>query len=68
VTPQSSSRSRFYRGNHDNGQEGGAGLGLSIALQIVRSHGGHITIANRSPRGCSVSVTLPELQPTVESR
>jgi signal transduction histidine kinase len=38
---------------------GGLGLGLPIALKIVRLHGGSLELADRTPRGLSVTVRLP---------
>jgi signal transduction histidine kinase len=38
---------------------GGLGLGLPIALKIVRLHGGTLELGDRSPRGLSVTVRLP---------
>ena len=40
-------------------KSGGLGLGLPIALKIVRLHDGALTFADRSPRGAEVSVRLP---------
>jgi signal transduction histidine kinase len=37
---------------------GGLGLGLPIALKIVRLHGGDLTLEDRSPRGLLVTVRL----------
>ena len=37
----------------------GAGLGLSIARSIVRSHGGFVTLSSAEGRGSTVSVYLP---------
>jgi two-component system OmpR family sensor kinase len=42
-----------------NRESGGSGLGLSIARNIVRAHGGDITLANRSVKGLRATVTLP---------
>ena len=41
-----------------NRETGGTGLGLSIARNIVRGHGGDITLANRAPHGLRATVTL----------
>ncbi|WP_056033772.1 ATP-binding protein [Loktanella sp. 3ANDIMAR09] len=50
----------FVRGdNSRNADTGGAGLGLSIARNIVLSHGGTITLANRDGGGLRARVTLP---------
>ena len=38
---------------------GGLGLGLPLALKIVRLHDGDLAFANRSPRGLRVEVRLP---------
>ena len=37
----------------------GTGLGLGIVRNIIESHGGGVTIANRSPRGARVTIELP---------
>lgn len=37
---------------------GGLGLGLPIALKIVRLHGGDVVLDDRSPRGLSVRIRL----------
>ena len=41
-----------------NRETGGSGLGLSIARNIVRAHGGDIVLTNQS-KGLRVTVTLP---------
>jgi signal transduction histidine kinase len=38
---------------------GGLGLGLPIALKIVRLHDGDLTFGDREPRGLAVAVRLP---------
>lgn len=49
---------RFYQvpGSEDRGR---AGLGLSIARDIVQSHGGEIHLESREGRGTTVWFTLP---------
>lgn len=37
----------------------GAGLGLSIVLQIVRLHGGALDLENRTPHGARATLRLP---------
>jgi signal transduction histidine kinase len=39
---------------------GGLGLGLAIALKIVRLHDGQMTLGERAPRGAAITVRLPE--------
>jgi two-component system sensor histidine kinase AtoS len=41
----------------------GTGLGLTISLQIVREHGGRITVRNRSQGGATFRITLPVPEP-----
>ncbi|TYO97323.1 ATP-binding protein [Desulfallas thermosapovorans] len=40
-------------------KESGAGLGLSISHQIVRMHGGHITVDSHIKEGTTFTVQLP---------
>jgi signal transduction histidine kinase len=42
-----------------NRETGGVGLGLPIARDIARAHGGDLTLANRSEGGARVTLTLP---------
>jgi signal transduction histidine kinase len=50
----------FHRGEPSRNREtGGVGLGLPIARNIMRAHGGDVTIANRSSGGVKATVTLP---------
>lgn len=50
----------FFRVEHSrNRQTGGSGLGLSIARNIARQHGGDITLANRQGGGLEALLRLP---------
>ena len=40
---------------------GGTGLGLSISQEIVRRHGGDLSVANLDPAGCRFTVRLPQM-------
>ncbi len=42
-----------------NRETGGVGLGLPIARNILRAHGGDVALANRTAGGAKATVTLP---------
>ena len=42
-----------------NRETGGSGLGLPIARNILRAHGGDVTLANRAGGGVRATVMLP---------
>ncbi len=50
----------FHRGEPSRSREtGGVGLGLPIARNIFRAHGGDVVLANRPMGGVKATVTLP---------
>lgn len=52
---------RFYRIDEARSREdGGAGLGLSIALWAVQAHGGRIDVQSREGAGSTLRIVLPE--------
>ena len=51
---------RFFRVDaHRSRETGGAGLGLAIAYEIVRQHGGHIDVQSKVGEGTTFVVLLP---------
>ncbi len=60
IPPEAQARvfDRFYRAPGSSGTEG-SGLGLSIARQIVESHGGRIAVASDEANGTEFRVWLP---------
>ncbi len=56
---------RFYRVDHSRARAtGGSGLGLTIARQLVRAHGGDIGVESRPGEGTTFAFTLPAAAPT----
>ena len=50
----------FHRAERSRSREtGGAGLGLTVARQAARAHGGDVTLANRSGGGLTARLELP---------
>jgi hypothetical protein len=50
----------FHRGEPSRNREtGGVGLGLPIARNIMRAHGGDVVLTNRPTGGAKATVTLP---------
>lgn len=50
----------FFRGEASRSREtGGTGLGLGIARNIARSHGGDLVLKNRASGGLEATLTLP---------
>ena len=50
----------FFRGEASRNREtGGTGLGLGIARNIARAHGGELVLRNRAEGGLEATLTLP---------
>ena len=50
---------QLFRPFATGGRPGGAGLGLAIARDLVRNHGGDIALAETGPSGTTFRFTLP---------
>jgi signal transduction histidine kinase len=59
---------RFYQvdPSRPGGEKHGAGLGLSIAREIVQAHGGRMGVRSEVGQGATFAVTLP-LSPKADS-
>lgn len=49
----------FYRSPQTKKRRGGSGLGLSLSKQIIRGHGGKITVTSEEERGSCFVFSLP---------
>lgn len=49
----------FYRSDPARQEAGGFGLGLAIALEVARDHGGTLTLHDSNPHGLRVTLRLP---------
>lgn len=58
---------RFQRGGHHRSRPG-FGLGLPIAQEIARAHGGRIEVASRPGDGATFTVWLPLAEPAARRR
>lgn len=56
----------FYRGEHSRSRDtGGVGLGLAVTRDIIKAHGGQVTLRNRVQGGLYATVELPFLMQAV---
>jgi signal transduction histidine kinase len=58
----------FYRIAHNSDQAPGAGLGLTIAKELIAMHGGTIDVQSKVDHGTTFTVTLPLNSPTVSEK
>jgi two-component system sensor histidine kinase MtrB len=54
---------RFYKADSARSRSDGAGLGLAIALENARLHGGTLVAGNRSPHGAVFTLRVPTGDP-----
>ncbi|WHX59778.1 ATP-binding protein [Peribacillus frigoritolerans] len=53
---------KFYRvDNSDRRRIGGTGLGLSIVDEIIKSHGGNVTVVSNYGHGSTFTISLPRV-------
>ncbi len=52
-------RERLFQPFAGSGRPGGAGLGLAIARELARGHGGELTLEETGPQGSSFILRLP---------
>jgi len=50
---------KFYRGVNNRSRVTGTGMGLTIAREIVRTHGGHIWLKSSAGQGSEFCISLP---------
>jgi two-component system sensor histidine kinase BaeS len=49
---------RFWRGRQAS-QISGSGIGLAVAAELARAHGGQLTASSQPGRGTEMTLTLP---------
>ncbi len=53
---------RFYQVNRAHSEQQGAGLGLTVALELIRKHGGDIQVESVLGSGSTFTIHLPALK------
>jgi signal transduction histidine kinase len=59
---------RFVRGANVSGRVQGSGIGLSVASEVARLHGGQLKILSREGEGTAIIFDLSVWQPTASRR
>lgn len=61
VAPDEAARifERFYRSPHAAGRSEGTGVGLALVQELVRLHGGEVTVSSAPGTGACFTVTVP---------
>ena len=57
-------KTKFFKANYT---KRGSGIGLAVADEIVRFHGGKLNIESVENKGTSVEIMLPILEPLEEN-
>ncbi len=55
-------RENLFRPFQGNARQGGSGLGLVIAAELLRGHGGELTLERSGPEGATFRISLPARQ------
>lgn len=53
---------RFYRGSASRSDPDHFGLGLSVALELARIHGGDVTVSDTPGGGATFTISLPQAE------
>ena len=53
-------REHLFQPFHGGARKGGSGLGLAIASELVRGHGGHLTLSASGAEGSTFEIYLPK--------
>ena len=58
---------KFFQAFQGSTRPGGTGLGMTIAAELMRAHGGTISIESTSPSGTVMLLTLPKCSTATEA-
>ncbi len=54
-------REHLFQPFHGGARKGGFGLGLTIAAELVRGHGGNLKLVSTGPEGTEFAISLPKV-------